>query len=165
MATCEKYGKLYAYLLEVCRNFIEQNLYEEMGLPKDGYEMYLYLIRHLSHGDKRLYEDEIENSKYLSDKEKDCLLPKNRIIKVQNLDISIHFKIIRLLDKEVPEKLSRHVIELRNWLCHLSLEELRETMNQEDFNSKLELIKQNLHDAGIDNELLIWCKDKILKQI
>ena len=165
MDTCENYGKLYVYLLEVCRNFIEHNLYEEMGLPKDGYGMYLYLIRHLSHGDNSLYQYEIKKSEFLSEREKNFLLPKNQIIQVQNLDISIHFKIIRLLDKEVPERLSRNVLQVRNWLCHLSLEELRETMDQEDFNTKLQLIMQNLQDAGIDNDLLIWCKDKILKQI
>ena len=156
MDACENYGKLYTYFLEVCKNFIEHNLYERMGIPKDGYGMYLYLIRHLSHRD-------IRHSAFLSDQEKAFLLPNNNFIQVQNLDIIIHFKIIRLLDEEVPERLSRRVRQIRNWLCHLSLEELRETMEQKDFNGKLQLIIQNLEEAGIDIELLMWCKDKIFK--
>lgn len=164
MGTCENYGKLYAYLLEVCTHFIEHKLYEEMGLPKVGHDMYSYLIRNLCHGEEELYQDEIKNSKFLTNQEKHCLLPKDKIIQVQNLDIKMHFKIIRLLDNEVPQKLASHVLEVRNWLCHLSLEELRETMSQEDFNVNLQLMKQNLHDAGIDNDLLIWCMEKIVNR-
>ena len=162
--SCEKYGKLYAYFLEVCRHFIDQKLHEEMGVSDVGQEFYEDLNRRLSDQRGEPYEDIIKKCGFLLENEKRYLLPENRIIDLEDLDVTIHFKIIRLLRGSVAKKLACHVAEVRNYLCHVPVANLREGMDSEDFSSLFQLIRQNLEDAGITKDLLKWCEKKILKR-
>ena len=160
MGACADYGKLYAYFLEVCRHVIDTKLHHEMGVPEVGQEMYEYLNRRLSDRFQRPYDGIIMEAEFLSNEEKDHLLPGNRIIDVSNLDVSLSFKIYRLLGGRIAKKLSCQIVGVRNYLCHIPVAELRGNMNQEEFNSTFQLLRKDLEDAGIERELLDWCKTK-----
>lgn len=157
MGACEIYGKLYAYFLEVCRHVIDKKLHDEMGVPEIGQEIYEYLNRRLSDKFKKPYDGIIMEAEFLSREEKDYLLPGNRIIDVSDLDVSLSFKIYRLLGGRIAKKLSCQIVGARNYLCHIPVSSLRGN-NQEEFNSTFQLLKEDLEDAGIERELLDWCE-------
>ena len=164
MGASEDYGKLYAYFLEVCRHFIDRKLHHEMGVPEIGQEMYEYLNRRLSDRFQKPYNGIIMEAEFLSNEEKDYLLPGNRIINESKLDVSLNFKIYRLLGGKIAKKLSCQIVGVRNYLCHIPVAELRGSMNQEEFNLTFQLLREDLEDAGIERELLDWCEMKILYQ-
>lgn len=164
MGASEDYGKLYAYFLEVCRHFIDRKLHHEMGVPEIGQEMYEYLNRRLSDRFQKPYNGIITEAEFLSNEEKDYLLPGNRIINESKLDVSLNFKIYRLLGGKIAKKLSYQIVRVRNYLCHIPVAELRGSMNQEEFNLTFQLLREDLEDAGIERELLDWCEMKILYQ-
>ena len=157
MGACEIYGKLYAYFLEVCRHVIDRKLHDEMGVPEIGQEIYEYLNRRLSDKFKKPYDGIIMEAEFLSREEKDYLLPGNRIIDVSDLDVSLSFKIYRLLGGRIAKKLSCQIVGARNYLCHIPVSSLRGN-NQEEFNLTFQLLKEDLEDAGIERELLDWCE-------
>ena len=157
MGACEIYGKLYAYFLEVCRHVIDRKLHDEMGVPEIGQEIYEYLNRRLSDKFKKPYDGIIMEAEFLSREEKDYLLPGNRIIDVSDLDVSLSFKIYRLLGGRIAKKLSCQIVGARNYWCHIPVSSLRGN-NQEEFNSTFQLLKEDLEDAGIERELLDWCE-------
>ena len=161
MGACEIYGKLYAYFLEVCRHVIDRKLHDEMGVPEIGQEIYEYLNRRLSDKFKKPYDGIIMEAEFLSREEKDYLLPGNRIIDVSDLDVSLSFKIYRLLGGRIAKKLSCQIVGARNYLCHIPVTSLRVNMNQEEFNSTFQVLKKDLEDAGIERELLDWCEMNI----
>ena len=164
MGASEDYGKLYAYFLEVCRHFIDRKLHHEMGVPEIGQEMYEYLNRRLSDRFQKPYNGIIMEAEFLSNEEKYYLLPGNRIINESDLDVSLNFKIYRLLGGKIAKKLSCQIVGVRNYLCHIPVAELRGSMNQEEFNLTFQLLREDLEDAGIERELLDWCEMKILCQ-
>ena len=164
MGASEDYGKLYAYFLEVCRHFIDRKLHHEMGVPEIGQEMYEYLNRRLSDRFQKPYNGIIMEAEFLSNEEKYYLLPGNRIINESKLDVSLNFKIYRLLGGKIAKKLSCQIVGVRNYLCHIPVAELRGSMNQEEFNLTFQLLREDLEDAGIERELLDWCEMKILYQ-
>lgn len=161
METCEVYGKLYAYLLEVCRQVIDMKFHHEMGVPEIGQEIYEYLNRRLSDRFKKSYDGIIMEAEFLSSDEKGYLLPANGVIDVSNLDVSLSFKIYRLLGGRIAKKLSCQIVGARNYLCHIPVTSLRVDMNQEEFNSIFQVLKKDLEDAGIERELLDWCEMNI----
>ena len=162
MDSCEKYGKLYAYFLEVCRHFIYKKLHEEMYVPEFGQEMYEWLNRWLSDRFDRSYEAVFRDYAFLSEKERGYLSPGNQIIDVAQLDISMHFKIIGLLEPHLGRKCQEYIANARNCLCHIPVEKLWQSINQQEFNSQLKWLREGLKSAGINRELLNFCEKNIL---
>ena len=162
MSSSEKYGRLYAYFLEVCRHFLYRKLHDEMQLPHIGQEMYEFLNRQLSDKFEKTYEAVLRDSEFLSDKDRNYLSPENRIINVSKLDISIQIKIIRLLKAPIGRRRWEYIASIRNYLCHIPNEELRRNMTQQEFESKLYRLKRNLESVGIDRDLLNSCERNIL---
>lgn len=162
MGSCEKFGRLYAYFLEVCRRFINKKLHEEMCVPKFGQEMYECLNRWLSDRFDQSYEEALRDSAFLSDEDRGYLSPENRIIEVEQFDISMHLKIIRLLEPCFGRRRWEYIAKVRNYLCHIPVEVLQRNMNQQEFNYQLNWLREDLEFAGIDRELLNSCESNIL---
>ena len=162
MGSCEKYGRLYAYFLEVCRHFIYRELHQEMRVPEFGQEMYEFLNRRLSDRSNQSYEAVLRDSEFLSDRDRSYLSPENRIIDAKKLDISMQFKLIRLLRPHLGKRRWEYIAAVRNYLCHIPVEELRQTMSQQEFNSKLYWLRKDLESFGIDRDLLNSCERNIL---
>ena len=162
MGSSEKYGRLYAYFLEVCRHFLYRKLHHEMRVPQIGQEMYEFLNRRLSDKFKKIYDAVLRDSEFLSDRDRNYLSPENRIINVSKLDISIQIKIIRLLKAPIGRRRWEYIASIRNYLCHIPNEELRRNMTQQEFESKLYRLKRNLESVGTDRDLLNSCERNIL---
>ena len=77
MDSCEKYGKLYAYFLEVCRRFIYKKLHGEMCVAEFGQELYEWSNRWLSDRFDRSYEAVLRDNAFLSEEERGYLSPEN----------------------------------------------------------------------------------------
>ena len=163
MYKCKRYGKVYAYFLDVCKHYLDDKIHTKMGLSKNGQEMYEELNRQLSDKYFETYEDIIESLKCFSRKEKLYLLPKDKTIKENNLDSSIYLKIMLLLGESKDSKLIDYMLTVRNKLCHIPMVSLREEeMSQDDFELNLNFIKQNLEDLGIPSNLLERCERNVL---
>ena len=162
MGSCEKYGKLYAYFLEVCRHFMYRKLHEEMFVPEFGQEMYEWLNRWLSDRFDRSYEAVHRDNAFLSEEEQ--FSPENWIIHVAHLDISMYFKIIRLWEPHLGRRCWVYIANATNYLCHIPVEKLWQNINQQEFNSQLKWLREGLKSAGIDRELLNFCKRNILSE-
>ena len=163
MGSCQDFGRLYAYFLEVCRHFIYEKLHQELGLPELGQEMYEWLIRCLSEHSEESYKVLLDNSRFLSEEDRKYLSPKDRIIDTSKLDVSMHFKIMRLLEPRQGSRRWKYIADVRNYLCHIPVKELRRNMNEEEFSYQLFWMRKELHYAGIDEDLLDRCERNILK--
>lgn len=162
MGSCQDFGRLYAYFLEVCRHFIYEKLHQELGLPELGQEMYEWLNRCLSEHFEQSYEVVLNDSGFLSEEDRDYLSPEDRIIDTSKLDVSMHFKIMRLLEPRQGSRRWKYIADVRNYLCHIPVKELRRNMNEEEFSYQLFWMRKELHYAGIDEDLLDRCERNIL---
>ena len=162
MGSCADFGKLYAYFLEVCRHFIYKKLYQELRVPELGQEMYEWLNRCLSEHFEQSYDVVLNNSGFLSEEDRDFLLPEDRIIDTTKLDVSMHFKIMRLLEPRQGIRRWKYIASVRNYLCHIPVERLQQNMDQDEFNNQLFWITKELQYAGVDENLLDRCRRNIL---
>ena len=148
MATCGRHGMLYGYFLGVCKRHVYDKCHRDLQVPTEGGEMYEYLERHVSSIYGGSYAEIISSRRYPT-YIKECLLPENRVINVDNLDVAMYFKILELLGEEVE-----HLVRKRNALCHVPVALLRRALTDRQFNMDLHLMMENLQAAGIDKELL-----------
>ena len=162
MDSCEKYGKLYAYFLEVCRPFIYKKLHGEMCVAEFGQELYEWSNRWLSDRFDRSYEAVLRDNVFLSEEERGYLSPENWIIHVAQTDISMYFKIITLLEPRLGRRSWVYIANATNYLCHIPVEKLWPNINQQEFNSQLKWLRKGLNSAGIDRELLNFSERNIL---
>ena len=163
MGSCEDFGKLYAYFLEVCRHFLYEKLHQQFGVPELGQEMYEWLNRCLSEDFEQSYEVVLNNSGFLSEEDRGFLSPENRIIDTAKLDVSMHFKIMRLLEPRQGNRRWTYIAKVRNYLCHIPVEELRRNMDQDQFSDALFWIRKELYYFGIDENLLDRCQRNIIR--
>ena len=164
--TSEKYGKLYGFFLEVCRRFIDDEIHNEIGLPEDGEEMYNYLEEQLESWFEEPYGEIIYGFDFLSKKEKQLLVPRDRIIKVANLDYGIYFKIISFIGGELRyNKLGQYMARVRNYICHVPVVSLRKEKSQYEFDGDVLQMGLDFQDAGISKTLLDECEMSIFNRI
>ena len=152
MDTCGRYGKLYVYFLTIAKEVIYERLHG-MGFPKDGKAMYEYLKR----------ENKIQlikHNPHLSSLQKEILLPVNGIINVEKVDITMYAQIYILLGHEKPFML--FMIKIRNFLCHLSLKELRDDLSERDLRNNWKLFTNEFIRHNVDRSLLNRCERDIL---
>ena len=164
--TSEKYGRLYAFFLEVCRCFIDDEVHVRMRLPEDGREMYDYLDEVLCSRYDEPYDEIIYGFHFLSMKEKQILAPRDGVINVENLDIGIYLKIISILGGCLKyETLGHYLTKVRNNLCHIPVVSLRRRRSQYDFDIDIVLIGQRFQLAGISRTLLDDCEMRIFNRV
>lgn len=163
MGSCADFGELYAYFLEVCRHFIYEKLHQELGVPELGREMYVCLRMFVYEIYGQPYEIVLSNSGFLSEEDRGFLSPENRIIDTANLDVNMHFKIMRLLKPRRRNWCWSYIARVRNYLCHIPVQELQQNMDRARFRDELSWLKRELNYAGIDNNLLDVCQENILR--
>ena len=130
----EMYAELCGFLLEVCLRHADIPN-KIMVVPRDGKEMYLYYF-----------------------------LPKNSVIDVKNLDITMYFQIIRILEGNIAPKLLQKLLAINKFLSKIPLSTLQEKMSQDEFNSILQVMKQDLEEAGVERNLINLCEKNIFSQ-
>ena len=160
METCQNYGKLYAFFLEFCRLFIDDKLHREIGVPRNGHDLYYYLKDKIANGRPELYEAAILNSSFLNKFQKTNLLPSQGRIHVERLDCITYLKIMRLLGKGLPEPTENCLTKIRNYLCHAPMKSIREGRVL-DFYEDYEWMKNYLCDYGFDEGLVQRCHDNV----
>ena len=109
------------------------------------------------------YEIVLSNSGFLSEEDRGFLSPENRIIDTANLDVNMHFKIMRLLKPHRRNWCWSYIARVRNYLCHIPVQELQQNMDRARFRDELSWLKRELNYAGIDNNLLDVCQENILR--
>ena len=154
MDACEGHGKLYVYFLKIAREVIYKRLHEK-GFPNGGKAMYQYL-------EKQKKLKLIENSEYLSNRQKQLLLPKNGIIDPEKLDVTMYAQICIFLGYEKDFML--FMIKTRNALCHPSMTKLKKDLSDEDFDADWKLTTDSFIHYHVDHKLLDKCKEDILKK-
>ena len=100
MATCARYGILYGYFLAVCEHYVYRKCHYDMQMPKNCRNMYKYLDDQLSSLYKASYVD-ITESKGYPQYVKESLLPENKIIDMDRLDVTMYFRIMELFGEEL----------------------------------------------------------------
>ena len=161
MGTSEKYKRLYAYFLEVCVDFLHVSLHGRENVPTTGEEMYDYLEQRLRDIHGKPYDEVINEDRFLTDRQKTYLLPEaeNRAIDLENLDIAMYIKISSLLENNNPSRRWRFLNNLRNLLCHLSMEKIRGDI--EEFNEMFTWINKSLERHGFKREFLNICRERV----
>lgn len=143
MDTYERYGILYGYFLKGCKRYVYNIVHGELKVPTDSGEMYRSLVEKISQLHNCPYNEVIKLEKYPWYIE-ESFLNEDKFEK--HLDIAMYFKIIKLLQQNVPEYLKKQ----RNYFCHISLAALQRGMNHSTFEKKLRLMKRDLESLGID---------------
>ena len=156
MATFGRYGILYGYFLKVCKSYVYQKVHEELQVPTDGREMYRYLDEEVSALYECSYKDVIGVTnfpRYI----KDRLFNEDKILEVEYLDVAMYFKIMELFRIKVPQCL----VNKRNYFCHIPVAALQKGMNLKTFKEKLQIMKQDLREVGIDENLLTEVEEQM----
>ena len=154
IVTCGRYGKLYAYFRAIAKDVINKKI-NAIGFPKEGNAMYDYLREKIDPRD-------IKDWKYLSKIQREILLPKDEVIKVGKLDVTIYIQIIILLEGE--QEFMLFLINKRNILCHLSIEKLKEDLTDKDFQDAWYLTTRKFIKFDVDRTLLKRCEEDIYKR-
>ena len=153
METCQNYGKLYAFFLEFCRLFIDDEL-DKNGVPKNGRDLYYYLQDEIANSSQELYEAVIRNSPVLQDFQSNILLPQENEINVTRLYCIMYLKILRLLGRGLPIPKENCLTRIRNYLCHAPMKLICKD-SAADFYEDYDRIKMNY---GIMVLTKNWCK-------
>ena len=99
----EKYGKLYTFFLDVAKLYVNDRLHLKLKVPKEGRAMYKHLKKELSKEDDEIYKEVINNCSFLSDQQKEYLLPDSEVINLEKLDFTMCVNIMRLLETKKKE--------------------------------------------------------------
>lgn len=158
-ATGKNYGKLYGFFLDVCKRYVE-NYHKESPMGETGEDIYMHFhdkMFDLYRYDYRTLLNNYDFS-YLSDRQLTSLNPVNGRIKEKDLDLSLYFKIINLLQDRGIIMLTKFVVETQNELCHLSMKSLCSGFTQEKFEGEFDIMFGFFEYYGVDKNILETCK-------
>ena len=164
MATnVEIVGKFYSSFLDQSSEFVHQILQEilqELNNSNDmtGREIYKALVNQVGEGDERNYRNRIRKEVIIKE-QREILKPRNGIIDVERLDFNMYVIIIRLLIGDTGEDCMRSFKELRQSLCHYSVDSvLNDKRNMEDFHKELDLTNDIYETCNLKREDLtdLW---------
>ena len=151
--TGRNYGRLYWFLLDVSERYIE-NFHQRSGMGRTGEEIYNFFHERMSN----LYSNDYRTllSQNLTKTQLNALNPSDERIRVEDLDLTLCFKIINLLrGRECT--LSEYVVAKRNKLCHPSMEMPHNPFNQEKFEDEFLMMFHWLESYGVSRDIIKTC--------
>ena len=158
------YRQLNTYFLEVCTDFLYSKVHKTHRVAESGKEMYQNLRDQLPRIHGKSYEDIINESTFLSEQQKDYLLPKGEGINVVKLDPAMYIKISSLLEGKQKGKRCKYLIKARNIVSHISMKDLRGNGNQSKFKKDFKYLKKSFQYYGFKEQELDECYNKIFKK-
>ena len=152
----KKVGKLYAFILEVSKEYVKFKLHQELKVPKESGEIYRQLVLRTRGGDNTKYKRFISKHEKLSNENKRFLTPQNGVVDVESMDFSKYAMIIRLLSR--PSKVMQYMTDKRNKICHYSVISLDSNMTDEILVYKWYDMLIHFEGYKIDKEFLrsLW---------
>ena len=156
-------GNFYGSFLELSSNFVHQLLQKILQERSNsnavtGREIYKALVNQVGEGDEGKYRQRIRRRGIIRAQRK-ILKPRNGEIDVERLDFNMYVIIIRLLIGDTGEDCMRSFKELRQSLCHYSVDSvLNDKRNMEDFHKELDLTNDIYETCNLKREDLtdLW---------
>ena len=156
--TGKNYGRLYGFLLDVSKWYVKK-FHQTSGMGRTGEK--IYKIFHECMFDLYSYDHRtlLNNNDFshLSERQLNALNPSDGRIRVEDLDLTLYFKIINLLRGRTICDHTKFVVKERNKLCHLSMEMLHSWFTQEKFEDKFLMMVHLLAHYGVDKDIIGTC--------
>ena len=143
----EKWCRLVILLQEGGESACKDILHTELRVPTDGGEMYKHL---------QSYEADIKE-KITTGYQKRILLPNDKQIDIEKLDIPLFSYIIEILDKNKKYPSIKKLRYMRNDLFHM--EGNQRNMSEQEFNVQWNKVEQLLNGLNFDMSSVINLKD------
>ena len=156
--TGRNYGRLYWFLLDVSEWYIE-NFHQRSGMGRTGEEIYNFFHEHMSNLYSNDYRKLLSQNNFsrLSERQLNALNPSDERIRVEDLDLTLCFKIINLLRGREISRLTEFVVAERNKLCHPSMEMPHSPFTQEKFEDEFLMMFHYLESYGVNRDIMVTC--------
>ena len=160
MDTCQNYGKLYAFFLEVCRLHIDDVC--PRFLHKSDKDR--VMLKFLKQAIRRKYREPYRSViwRCFTGMERKQLLVESDEIPLKKLDCYTFLKIIKVL--ETDNEIARCTTNVRNFLCHIPMGTIRKEMSQKDYNREYHWVRAAFELYGVDQRLLDIAYNNISKK-